>query len=138
MNELSHPVARLSGVALAAVIVFFLDTRTGSPLHLLVLPLGLAVAAWMMTRSLMAVAFATFTLAAINSEFGQSDWISSVAYPALAAVALVICVVIGVRRFRQRIAETHEARWAQRRTQSTSSSASALEPDPDLQEHNKP
>ena len=115
MNGLSHPWSRAAGVVVAAVIVFYLDTQSVSALHRLVLPLGLAVAAWLMTRSLMAVAFATFTMAAISTRWSAASWIPSVAYPSIAAIALVVCFVIISRRFRERIAATHEQRWAQRR-----------------------
>lgn len=115
MNSLSHPWSRAAGVLVAALIVFFLDTQSVSVLHRLVLPLGLAVAAWLMTRSLMAVAFATFTMAAISTRFSADSWMPSIAYPSIACLSLLVCAVIIIRRFRERIADTHEQRWAQRR-----------------------
>lgn len=115
MTGLSHPWSRAAGVAAAAVIVFFLDTQSVSALHRLILPLGLAVSAWLMTRSLMAVAFATFTMAAISTRWSAASWIPSIAYPGIAAVALTVCLIIITRRFRERIAATHEERWSQRR-----------------------
>jgi len=115
MNGLSHPWSRLAGVLLAAVILFVLDTESTAVLHALLLPLALTVAGWLMTRSLMAVAFATFTMAAISTRFGAASWIPAIAYPAIAGVALLVCLHIITQRFRQRIAETHEQRWAHRR-----------------------
>lgn len=127
MNDLSHPWSRSVGVVIGAVIVFFLDTQSVSALHRLVLPLGLAVAAWLMTRSLMAVAFATFTMAAISTRWSAASWIPSIAYPGIAAIALMICVALIGQRFRERIAATHEQRWAQRRARHRQTGE---EPDP--------
>ncbi len=117
MNTLSHPWSRALGVVAAAMIVFFLDTQSISALHRLILPLGLAVAAWLMTRSLMAVAFATFTMAAISTRWSAESWIPSIAYPTVAAIALLVCLTVITQRFRERIAQTHEERWARRRQQ---------------------
>ena len=115
MNELSHPWSRAAGVVLTAAVVFVLDTQSASVLHALILPLLLALAAWLMTRSAMAVAFATFTLAAISTRLDAPSWIPSIAYPGIALVALAACLFIIAQRFRERIAATHEERWAQRR-----------------------
>jgi membrane protein implicated in regulation of membrane protease activity len=115
VNGLSHPWSRGAGVLLTALVVFFWESRSPAPLHSLILPLLLAGAAWLMTRSVMAVAFATFTLAAINTELAADHWIPSLAYPTIAFSALLICVRILAQRFRERIAATHEQRWAQRR-----------------------
>lgn len=121
MAELDHPWQRVSGIVLAAVIVFVLDTTDASQLHRLWLPLALALAAYLMTRSLMAVAFATCALAAINTELEAADWIAARAYPGIALLSLLLCGGIVTQRFRQRIVDTHEARWAQRRQANKSS-----------------
>jgi hypothetical protein len=104
----------MCGVVLAAVIVFFIDTAIPSAWHQLWLPLGLTVAALLMTRAAMAVAFAACALSAANTDFDANNWIVSVAYPGIAIASLSICCVIGIKRFKQRIAATHEARWAAR------------------------
>ena len=114
MNELSHPWSRLSGVLLAAVIVFVLDTTVKSAWHQLWLPLALAVAAYLMTRTAMAVAFAAFALAATNTDLEANHWIASLAYPSISVASLAICTWIGVSRFRRHISATHDARWAER------------------------
>jgi len=121
MAELDHPWQRVSGIVLAAVIVFALDTTDPSQLHRLWLPLALALAAYLMTRSLMAVAFATFALAATNSDMGAADWISARAYPGVALLGFLLCCGIATHRFRQRITATHDARWARRRQSKSSS-----------------
>ena len=54
MTDLSHPLSRSLGVLMTALIIYFFDTQSNSVLHALVLPLSLAVAAWLMSRSLMA------------------------------------------------------------------------------------
>ena len=115
MNELSHPWSRLIGVALAAGIVFIMDTNAASALHKLWLPLALAAAAYLMTRSLMAVAFASLVMSALNMDLSSSAWVPAWGYPIVAGVSLCICLYIGSQRFRQRITETHAARWAHRR-----------------------
>lgn len=114
VNELSHPWSRLSGVVLAAVIVFVLDTTVKSAWHQLWLPLGLAAAAYLMTRTPMAVAFAVFALAAANTDLAVNHWIPSIAYPGISAASLAVCGWIGINRFRRHIAATHDARWAER------------------------
>ena len=117
MNELTHPWSRLLGVVVAAGIVFVLDTTSVSVMHKRWLPLGLAGAAYLMTQSLMAVACASMVMAALNMNLSSTFWVPAWAYPIVAVVSFCICLVIVSRRFRQRIAETHEARWAHRRKQ---------------------
>ena len=114
MTPLSHPWLRVAGVGLAAAVVFVLDTQSESALHGLWLPLLLVLAAYMMTQAPMAVAFATFAMALAHSDFVADGWIQSRAYPLLAAAGLGVCGYIGWQRFRQRIAATHDARWAGR------------------------
>ena len=112
--ELSHPWLRVSGVVLAAAGVFLLDINNPSATHQLWLPLALAVAAYLMTQSLMAVAFASFALASAHTNFDDLSWIPARGYPAIALLSLGVCLFIGTLRFRRRIAETHDARWAAR------------------------
>ncbi|MCR9260129.1 MAG: hypothetical protein NXH95_10425 [Pseudomonadaceae bacterium] len=115
MNELSHPWLRIGGVALAAAIVFLLNINDPSPLHQLWLPLSLAVAAYLITQSAMAVAIAAFALATAHSDPEAASWIPSRAYPGIALISLVVGFGIAWNRFRLHIAATHEARWAARR-----------------------
>ncbi len=114
MNELSHPWSRASGLLLGAFTVFLLDSQSSSWVHALVLPLVLAFAAWLVTRSAMAVAFATFALAAINADLASTSWIPRLAYPVIATAAFAVCLGIVTHRFRERVAATHEQRWAER------------------------
>ena len=116
MQQLSHPLLRTTGVALAAVIVFFLDVSSDNVVHQLWLPLALALAAYLMTQALMAVAIATFALATAHSDLASTDWIVAQAYPGIAATSLLVCCAIGVRRFKNHIEATHDARWAHRNT----------------------
>ena len=112
--QLSHPWLRVSGVVLAGAGVFILDINNPSATHQLWLPLVLAVAAYLMTQSLMAVAFASFALASAHTSFNDLSWIPARGYPAIALLSLGVCLIIGTQRFRRRIAETHDARWAAR------------------------
>ncbi|MEZ5560676.1 MAG: hypothetical protein R3E86_19285 [Pseudomonadales bacterium] len=105
---------RAAGVALMAVCVILYDTDAVDVWNRLVLPVAMAVAAWLMVQNLVAVAFGALLLAGIHSETGSADWIPGRAYPVLAVVAGVILTVELARRFRRRIAETHAARWAGR------------------------
>ena len=116
MNELSHPAMRIAGVILAAAIIFVLDLSNATALHQLWLPLGLALAAYAMTQSLMAVAFASCTLSLIHLDLAAS-WPRSWGYATVAAVSAVTMMVIMGQRFRERIKETHAARWAHRQHQ---------------------
>ena len=114
MSELTHPWSRISGLLLGAMAIFLLDSQSSNWLHALFIPLVLAFAAWLMTRSVMAVAFATMALAAINADLAATSWIPRIAYPAIAIGALAVCLGILTQRFRERIAATHDQRWAQR------------------------
>jgi len=99
---------------LAGAVVFVLDNTRAAPLHQLWLPLTLALAAYLMTRALLAVAFATFALAALSTNFSADNWIAAYAYPMVATLGLAVCLAEGVRRFRRRIERTHDARWQAR------------------------
>jgi len=116
VNGLSHPWSRLAGLIVGAAVMFILDPSRAGSVHQLWLPLCLAVAAYLMTRALWAVSFATFALSAVNTNLGSADWISAFAYPAIATLSMAACLALAARRFRQRIASTHDARWKNRGT----------------------
>ena len=116
MTGLSHPWSRFAGMLIAGAAVFFLDITKAGPVHQLWLPLTLALSAYLVTRALPAVAFAAFALAALSTNIGADDWIASSAYPAVSALSLTVCLAIGIKRFRERIERTHEARWQARRS----------------------
>jgi hypothetical protein len=78
------------------------------------LPLLMAAGAWALTRNLTAVAFGGTLLAAIHSNLQAAEWVDRLAYPLLALLGSLVLAVILIRRFRARIAATHDARWANR------------------------
>lgn len=106
---------RLAGVALLALCVVVYEPAADSVLQQLALPLGMALAAWLMVQNLVAVALGAFLLAAIHGDPGASDPVTGIGYPVVAAAAGLTLLGIFVRRFRARIEATHEARWQGRR-----------------------
>jgi hypothetical protein len=106
--------ARIAGVILMGVAVMFFDAVSSSPVHQLMLPLAMAVAAWLMIQNAAAVLLGATLLTAIHADPQDPDWIISRAYPALAVLSGIALGFIGVQRFRKRIAATREARWRHR------------------------
>lgn len=106
---------RFIGVALTLGSIFVIDLNQMTPLHQLWLPLSLAAGAYFMTQSLMAVAIACGTLAFIHINSASPFWVESTAYPIIVLVSVAVIAMTLIERFRQRIAATHEARWAKRR-----------------------
>ena len=84
MSELTHPWSRISGLLLGALAIFLLDSQSSNWLHALFIPLVLYLAAWLMTRSVMAVAFATIALATINADLAATSRNPRIANPAIA------------------------------------------------------
>ena len=115
---------RVAGAALALIAVFTLDLSQSSAVHKLWLPMILAIGIYLMTFSIMAVAASCGTLAAIHLDLNSVSWVESQAYPVVVGVSALIAGRIGLQLFRQRIADTHEERWANRRNQSDSMSKS--------------
>jgi len=114
MTNLSHPWWRASGVVVTAVCIFFLDTQNPSVKHQLLIPLTLALAAYLMTQAPLAVAFAGLSLATIHGDLSATSWIQAQAYPFIALLSLAVCIVLTSIRFKARIAQTHAARWQSR------------------------
>ena len=106
---------RLAGAVLALIAVFALDLSQSTALHKLWLPMLLAIGTYFMTFSVMAVAVSCGTLAAIHLDLYSASWVESQAYPLIVGVSALIAGRIGLHRFRQRITDTHEERWAKRR-----------------------
>ena len=106
---------RFIGVALTLGSIFIIDLNQMTPVHQLWLPLLLAAGAYFMTQSLMAVAIACGTLAYIHINSASPFWVESTAYPLIVLLSVAVIMVTLIGRFRQRIAATHEARWARRR-----------------------
>ena len=120
---------RLAGAALALTAVFVLDLSQSTALHKLWLPMLLAIGIYFMTFSVMAVAVSCGTLAAIHLDLSSASWVESQAYPLVVGVSALITGRIGLQRFRQRIADTHEERWAARRNQDDSIDNSTADSD---------
>lgn len=112
---LEHLPLRIGGLVLLGVLVVVYHPEQGDPLNRLLIPIGMAIATWLLVRNAAAVALGAGLLAAIHSAPGSGDWIRGIAYPLLAAVCAVIVAVIFGQRFRRRIAATHEERWRRRR-----------------------
>jgi hypothetical protein len=106
---------RVAGLVLLGVLVVVYQTDQGDLVNRLLIPLAMAFAAWLLVQNITAIALGGTLLAGIHGDLGSRDWIHSLAYPALAAIGTVVLAIIFSRRFRDRIAATHEARWRDRR-----------------------
>ena len=111
LNNLS---LRLAGVVVILAVLFVIDLNVDDAVNQLGLPLLLAAGAYLMTLSLMAVAITAATLAFLHMELGSTFWVPALAYPALLAVCSAYIGWVLLQRFRQRIKDTHEERWASR------------------------
>ena len=111
LNNLS---LRLAGVVVILAVLFVINLNIDDAVNQLGLPLLLAAGAYLMTLSLMAVAITAATLAFLHMELGATFWVPALAYPALLAVCSAYIGWVLLQRFRQRIKDTHEARWASR------------------------
>ena len=113
-TSLSNLSLRLAGVVVISAALFVIDLNVDDAVNQLWLPLLLAAGAYLMTLSLMAVAITAATLAFLHMELGAVFWVPSLAYPALLAVCSAYIGWALLQRFRQRIEDTHEERWASR------------------------
>ena len=111
---LEHLPWRVAGLVLLGALVVAYHPEQGGVLNRLLIPAGMALATWLLVQNVAAVALGAGVLAAFHSAPGSGDWVRAVAYPVLAALCGVVLMVVLVRRFRRRIAATHEARWRQR------------------------
>ena len=111
LNNLS---LRLAGVVVILAVLFVIDLNVDDAVNQLWLPLLLAAGAYLITLSLMAVAITAATLAFLHMELGATFWVSALAYPTLLAVCSAYIGWVLLQRFRQRIKDTHEERWASR------------------------
>ena len=112
--NLDRPWHRLAGLAVVLVCLGVYEPGTAGTDQRLIYPLVMAAGAWALVQNLTAVALAGTVLAVIHTDL-SGDWISRYAYPGLAVMGVVILAWTGVQRFRRRIAETHGARWSDRR-----------------------
>ena len=113
--NLDRPWQRLTGLTVLLVCLALYEPGASAVAHRLVYPLVMAAGTWALVQNGVAVALAGTVLAAIHTRLGAADWISGIAYPALAVAGGLILLGSAVRRFRRRIAETHDARWSDRR-----------------------
>ena len=113
-TSLSNLSLRLAGVVVISAALFVIDLNIDDAVNQLWLPLLLAAGAYLMTLSLMAVAITAATLAFLHMELGAAFWVPALAYPALLAVCSAYIGWVLLQRFRQRIEDTHEERWASR------------------------
>ena len=111
LNNLS---LRLAGVVIILAVLFVIDLNIDDAVNQLWLPLLLAAGAYLMTLSLMAVAITAATLAFLHMELSATFWVPAVAYPALSTICGFYIAWVLMKRFRQRIKDTHEERWANR------------------------
>jgi hypothetical protein len=112
--HLSHLSWRIAGLVLLGALVVAYQPEIGDVMNRLVIPVAMAFATWLLVQNLAAVALGGGLLAAIHGDLRSSDWILSVAYPALAALSAVIVITVYGQRFRRRIAATHRERWRNR------------------------
>ncbi len=113
--NLDRPVPRLIGLTIVLVCLAVYDPAATSPMQRLVLPLMMAAGAWALVQNLAAVALAVAVLGAVHWDLATGDWIDRVAWPILTVFASLAFLWILLNRFRQRIRDTHEARWQGRR-----------------------
>lgn len=113
--NLNRPWPRLAGLLVILACLAVYEPGAAGVEQRLLYPLILALGAWALVQNLTAVALAGTVLAAIHASPGADDWVTGVAYPGLAAAGALVLLWIGGQRFRRRIAETHEARWSDRR-----------------------
>jgi hypothetical protein len=112
---MNHMSLRIAGVVLILAVLFVLDLTVDNATNQLWLPMLLAAGAYLMTLSLMAVAIAVGTLAILHMDLQAVFWVQATAYPILVAISAVIIGWTLLQRFRQRIRDTHDERWANRR-----------------------
>jgi hypothetical protein len=117
--QLSRLSWRIAGLVLLGGLVVAYQPELGDVTNRLMIPLAMAFATWLLVQNVAAVALGGGLLAAIHGDLGSPDWITRIAYPALAAVAGVVLTAVFIQRFRRRIAATHEERWRKRRSDAT-------------------
>ena len=114
-QPINHLSLRMAGVALILAVLFVLDLNQNDATNQLWLPLLLAAGAFLMTLSAMAVAIAVGTLAILHMDLDSTFWVSASAYPLLITVSGLFIGWTLLQRFRQRIKDTHDERWENRR-----------------------
>jgi hypothetical protein len=113
--NLDRPWHRLIGLAALLVCLALYEPGAPGVLHRLVYPLVMAAGAWALVQNGIAVAIAATVLAAIHTDLQSGDWVSGIVYPALVLAGAIVLLGSAALRFRRRIADTHQARWRDRR-----------------------
>ena len=67
--------ARISGLVVLGVTVMLFDDTSIAPLHRLLLPMAMAVAAWLMIQNAAAILLGATLLTAIHTDLQDPDWI---------------------------------------------------------------
>ena len=116
--SLQYLSLRMAGVVVTLAVLFVIDLNVDNVINQLWLPLLLAAGAYLMTLSVMAVAIAVGTLTLLHTDLAAAFWVPAIAYPVLVAISALIIGWILLERFRQRIKDTHEERWANRGNES--------------------
>lgn len=106
---------RAAGTAALIVALLIYDATSDALWQSLLLPLGMAIGALALVQNVAAVAFGTVILALIHSDLSGDSWVERLAYPLLAAAAGTTLLAISITRFRRRIIDTRDARWARRK-----------------------
>lgn len=113
--NLDHPWQRLSGLLVVLACLTIYEPGTRGVAQQLIVPLVMAAGALALVQNLAAIALAMAVLGVIHLDLDANNWIDRVAWPVLTAAALLVLMMIGLKRFKRRINETHDARWADRR-----------------------
>ncbi len=106
---------RLVGVAILLVCLVFYDLESETLIDRLLLPIAAAIGAWIMVKNAAAVCLVASFLALAHTDLNSDDWVESLAYPAMAALCGACLLTIVIARFGDRITSTHEARWQNRK-----------------------
>lgn len=112
--NLDRPWQRLLGLVFVLGCLAVYDPNAMGVIQQLAIPLLMALGAWALVQNLAAVALAVTVLGIIHLDLSASNWIDRLAWPVLTLAAALTLLMIGLKRFRRRIAETHESRWAER------------------------
>ncbi len=105
---------RIAGVCLLVGCLIFYDPNSASLTQRLAIPAMMALGAWGLVQNLAAVAIGVTVLAGIHSDIDNHHWLDALGYPAITIIAGLTLTVILLRRFRQRIRDTHAQRWRNR------------------------
>ncbi len=115
----------LGVLVILAALTLYGPSTDQSALAELVLPLIIGAAAVLVVQNLLAVLLAGALLAGIHANWDLSawggaptadSWVENTAYPLVCIACLLGSLAILIKRFRQKIRATHEARWQRRRS----------------------